>query len=283
MMIGDQHRNAERARRLDALDAGDAVVHRDDQRRARASRPARRFPASSRSRSEIDSAPESPRAQNRSARSARTISALPVAPSASKSPITSTRPPARCAASKPRGRLDALERADRQQPLQRKIEILGGATTPRAAYTRRSTGCRSARRSRAADPAGAPADLSHRSSALPDAEAELPTTAALAAKIAALPRALTLKHRCPRTDRAAAAARRADRRSPARASAPRPRARRPCPASRAITDDTRARGAPDIASMRANAANSGSSARRPAVHRRAVRRSAAPRPTATVR
>ena len=129
------------------------------------------------------------------------MSALPVAPSASKSPITRTRPrlvrgqqaarpPRRRRASSPA----AAGRAKDRDPPRRE--------TPRAAYTRRSTGCRSAPKSSAT--LRAAGEFQSRSSSSPPSAAapagltrRTPTTAAVRRQNRHLPRALTLKHRWP--------------------------------------------------------------------------------------
>ena len=181
MMIGDQHRNAERTRSLDALDARHAVVDRDDERRAGGSPPAPRSPASVRSRTGNRLGTRKSTCANPSARKARTRSALPVAPSASKSPITSTRPEPMRRQDPPRA--PPRERADRQQPLERQIEI------PARRYAaRRSTPAAAPGADRAsAEPAARrpPADFSRHGARPPRECRRPPTTHGYGAKIAA--------------------------------------------------------------------------------------------------
>ena len=69
------------------------------------------------------SAPGNPRPRSRRRAARARTSAVLVAPSASKSPTTSTRDPRRWRASSSRGGIHAGERADRQQPVERQLQV----------------------------------------------------------------------------------------------------------------------------------------------------------------
>ena len=92
-----------------------------------------RSPGSARSRSRKRFGTRKSTAAKPQPRSARTTSALLVAPSASKSPMTSTRRGA-VREQQLHGRRDPLERADRQQPLERGVQVLCRAHAARRVH-----------------------------------------------------------------------------------------------------------------------------------------------------
>jgi hypothetical protein len=83
VVVGDQHLQAAGARMGDAGLAGDAVVHRDQQRGLPLAAPGRRWPASGRSRAPPGRAPRSPALARRPAAGPRSATAQAVAPSQS--------------------------------------------------------------------------------------------------------------------------------------------------------------------------------------------------------
>jgi len=120
---------SQRARRFDALDAGHAVVDGHHQRG-----PARRRESDDLGRQPVTEVDRSGTRKstwvNFIERRARTISALLVAPSASKSPTTKSAPAMR--RQQLRRGLDALERTHRQQPLDRQVQSFAVGDAARA-------------------------------------------------------------------------------------------------------------------------------------------------------